>query len=196
MLAAFLLVFLTIIYRIASAIIVQNGGSTWLSNFAPMAAIALCSAAYFPRKYKFTVPFGALLLSDIALNLYYRVSFFDVAVLCHYLAFAIVGLLGLAISRRASIKTVLPATLAGSVIFYLITNAFSWLTDPGYMKDFAGFIQAFTVGLPQFGATPTWMFFRNSIVSDLVFTVLFVACLHFSRRENALSAAATRPLPN
>src|SRR2546430_6171589 len=28
-----------------------------LSNFAPLAAIALCSAAYFPKKYKFAVPF-------------------------------------------------------------------------------------------------------------------------------------------
>ncbi len=196
MLAAILLVFLTVIYRIASAIIVQHGGSTWLSNFAPMAAIALCSAAYFPGKYKFTVPLGALLLSDIVLNLYYRVSFLEVTVLCHYLAFVVVGLLGLAISQRASLKAVLPATLAGSIIFYLITNAFSWLTDPGYLKDFAGFIQALTVGLPQYGATPTWMFFRNSIVSDLLFTVLFVACLHFSRRENALSAATARPLPN
>ncbi|HEY2712360.1 MAG TPA: DUF6580 family putative transport protein [Chthoniobacterales bacterium] len=196
MLAAILLAFLTIIYRVAAAIIVQHGGSTWLSNFAPMAAIALCSAAYFPRKYKFAVPFGALLLSDIALDLYYHVSFLEVTVLCHYLAFAVVGLLGLAISHRASLKTVLPATLAGSVLFYLITNAFSWLTDPGYVKDFAGFIQALTVGLPQYGTTPTWMFFRNSIVSDLVFTVIFVACLHLSRRENALSAATARPLPN
>src|SRR5207344_2641683 len=109
MIPAFLLVLSVVVYRVTTGLLIHSGAG-WLSNFAPMAAIALCSAAYFPRKYKFTVPFGALLLSDIALNLYYRVSFFDVAVLCHYLAFAIVGLLGLAISRRASIKTVLPAT--------------------------------------------------------------------------------------
>src|SRR5262249_22723677 len=106
MLAAIFLVFLTVVYRIASAIIVQHGGSTWLSNFAPMAAIALCSAAYFPRGYRFTIPLVALLFSDVVLNLYYRVSLLDVTVLCHYLAFAIVGLLGLAISRRASLRTV------------------------------------------------------------------------------------------
>ena len=197
MIPALLLVFLTVVYRIASALIVQNGGSAWLSNFAPLAAIALCSAIYFPRKYKFTVPFAALLLSDLLLDVFYRASFFSPEVLCRYFAFALVGLLGLAISRRPSLKAVVPASLAGSVLFYAITNAFSWLSDPGYLKNFAGLITSLSVGLPQYSATPTWMFFRNSLVSDLLFTLLFVACMSFGRRSAALSAgAAARPLPN
>ena len=68
MIPALFLVFLAVVYRIATAIIVQGGGSAWLSNFAPLAAIALCGAIYFPRKYKFTVPFAALLASDIVLD--------------------------------------------------------------------------------------------------------------------------------
>ena len=197
MIPALLLVFLTVVYRIASALIVQNGGSAWLSNFAPLAAIALCSAIYFPRKYKFTVPFAALLLSDLLLDVFYRASFFSPEVLCRYFAFALVGLLGLAISRRPSLKTVVPASLAGSVLFYAITNAFSWLSDPGYLKNFAGLITSLSVGLPQYSATPTWMFFRNSLVSDLLFTLLFVACMSFSRRSAALPVVGpARPLPN
>ena len=197
MIPALVLVFLTVVFRIASALVVHGGGSAWLSNFAPLAAIALCSAIYFPSKYKFTVPFAALLASDLVLDLYYGASLFDPLILSRYAAFALVGLLGLTIGRqRASLKTIVPASLAGSTIFYAITNAFSWLTDPGYAKNFAGLIQALTVGLPQYSATPTWMFFRNSLVSDLLFTLLFVACMGFSRRANALSAAAVRPLPN
>lgn len=197
MIPALLLVVLAVVYRVVSAVIVQNGGSAWLSNFAPLAAIALCSAIYFPRKYKFTVPFAALLVSDIVLDIYYRASLLDPLVLCRYFAFALVGLLGLAIGRRPALKTVLPASLAGSVLFYAITNAFSWLTDPGYVKNFTGFIQALTVGLPQYGATPTWMFFRNSLVSDLLFSLLFVACMSLSGRSAALPAAtAARPVPN
>ena len=196
MIPALVLVFLTVVFRIASALVVHGGGSAWLSNFAPLAAIALCSAIYFPNKYKFTVPFAALLASDLVLDLYYGASLFDPLIFCRYFAFALVGLLGLAVSKRVSLQTVIPASLAGSALFYAITNAFSWLTDPGYMKNFAGLIQALTVGLPQYSATPTWMFFRNSLVSDLLFTLLFVACMGFSRRANALSAAAVRPLPN
>jgi hypothetical protein len=196
MIPALFLVFLAVVYRIATAVIVQNGGSAWLSNFAPLAAIALCSAIYFPRRYKFMVPFAALLVSDIVLDVYYGASLFDPLILCRYFAFALVGLLGLAIRGRASLRTIVPASLAGSALFYGITNAFSWLTDPGYAKNFADLIQALTVGLPQYGSTPTWMFFRNSLVSDLLFTLLFVACMSFSRRAAVLPAAAPRPLPN
>jgi hypothetical protein len=196
MIPALFLIFAAVAYRIATAIIVHGGGNTWLSNFAPLAAIALCGAIYFPPKYKFTVPFAALLLSDVVLDLYYGASFFDPLILCRYLAFALVGLLGLTISRRASFKTIIPAALAGSAIFYAITNTFSWLIDPGYTKNFAGLIQSLTVGLPQYGSTPTWMFFRNSLASDLFFTLLFMACMSFSRRDARLPAATvSRPLP-
>ena len=197
MIPALVLVFLTVIFRIATAIIVQGGGASWLSNFAPLAAIALCGAIYFPRKYKFTVPFAALLISDVVLDLYYGASLFEPLILCRYVAFALVGVLGLAVSKQVSLKTIVPASLAGSVLFYVITNGFSWLTDPGYVKSFLGFVQALTLGLPQYSATPTWMFFRNSVVSDLLFTLLFVACMSYSRRTAAqATAAATRLLPN
>ena len=103
MIPALVLVFLTVIFRIATAIIVQGGGASWLSNFAPLAAIALCGAIYFPRKYKFTVPFAALLISDVVLDLYYGASLFEPLILCRYVAFALVGVLGLAVSKQVSL---------------------------------------------------------------------------------------------
>ncbi len=196
MIPALFLILAAVVYRIASALVVENGGAAWLSNFAPLAAIALCGAIYFPRRYKFTIPFIALLASDLVLDFYYGASLADPLIVCRYVAFGIVGLLGLAISRRASLKTIIPASLAGSTIFYAITNFFSWLTDPGYVKNFAGLIQALTVGLPQDSATPTWMFFRNSLVSDLFFTLLFVACMSWSAAAARRSVVVSRPLPN
>ena len=195
MIPALFLVLAAVIFRVASAVVVQHGGAGWLSNFAPLAAIALCGAIYFPRKYKFALPLAALLISDLALDFYYGASLADPLILCRYVAFALVGLLGLAISRRASLKTIIPASLAGSTIFYVITNFFSWLTDPGYVKNFAGLVQSLTVGLPQYAA-PTWMFFRNSLVSDLFFSVLFVACMHWSTAADRRPVVAPRPLPN
>ena len=155
--------------------------SIGLLNFAPLAAIALCAAAYFPAKYKFTVPMIALLISDVVLNIHYGFSLLSPFVLSHYLGFALVGCLGLLLQTRRSMKTLLPASIAGSLIFYVVTNSVSWLFDPGYAKNFAGLIQALTIGLPQYSATPTWMFFRNSLVSDLIFTGLFVVCMNVGR---------------
>jgi len=193
MLPAALLILSAIAYRVITGLAIISG-TTWLSNFAPLAAIALCSAAYLPRRYKFTVPFVALLASDVVLNLHYHASLLDPIVLCRYAAFLLVGCLGLLFQNRASLKTLLPASVAGSLIFYGVTNAFSWLTDPGYAKNFAGLIQALTLGLPAYSVTPTWIFFRNSLLSDLFFTALFVACMSFGR--NARRASARQPLPH
>ena len=196
MIPAFLLVLVVMIYRIAAGILVQAGSATWLSNFAPFAAIALCGAVFFSPKYKLSVPLLALFLSDIVLNLYYSAPLLHPLIVGRYFALVIVGGLGLLVQRRRSLEILLPASAGGSVIFYLITNAFSWLSDPGYAKSLGGLVQALTVGLPAYSATPTWMFFRNSLLSDLVFTGLFVLCVHLgknsqpSRVDSALPRAA------
>src|SRR6185436_12582451 len=139
MISALVLIFSAVAYRIATALLITSG-STWLSNFAPLAAIALCAAAYFPKRYKFTVPIIALLISDVVLNVHYGFSLFSPFVASHYLGFALVGGLGLLLQNRASLKTLLPASIAASVIFYVVTNIVSWAFDPGYVKNFAGLI--------------------------------------------------------
>jgi hypothetical protein len=180
MIPALLLVFSAVVYRVTTGLLIHSGAN-WLSNFAPLAAIALCSAAYFPTKYKFTVPLITLFISDVVINVRYGAPLLDPQILVRYAALALVGCIGVLLQSRISLKTLLPASIVGSTIFYVITNAFSWLSDPGYAKNFAGLIQSLTVGLPQYSATPTWMFFRNSIVSDLLFTFLFVICMNLGR---------------
>jgi hypothetical protein len=194
MIPALLLILSAIAYRIVTGLFAQSG-SIGLLNFAPLAAIALCAAAYFPAKYKFTVPMIALLISDVVLNIHYGFSLLSPFVLSHYLGFALVGCLGLLLQNRRSLKTLLPASIAGSVIFYIVTNLVSWFFDPGYAKNFAGLIQALTIGLPQYSATPSWMFFRNSLISDLLFTLLFVLCMNFGRSMEGSRARAARFRP-
>jgi hypothetical protein len=194
MIPAFLLVLIAVLYRVVMGPFVQLE-SAWLSNFAPLAAIALCSAAYFPARYKFAVPLVLLFVSDIILNLHYGADLLNPLIIGRYLALIAIGCLGLAIQNRASLKTMLPASIVGSLLLYFIANTFSWMSDPGYVKTFAGFIQAQTVGLPAYSATPTWMFLRNSIVSDLVFTSLFVFCVHFGRSSERARAARAIPRP-
>jgi hypothetical protein len=193
MIPALILTLAAVAYRIAAALLIHSGQALWLSNFAPLAAIALCGAVYFPPRFKFAVPLGALFVSDLVLNYIYSAPLIQLEMLGHYLALAIVGLIGLALQNRASLKTLLPASIVGSTIFYLITNIFSWLSDPGYVKTFAGLIQALTIGLPQYSATPTWMFFRNTVVSDLFFTLIFVACMNFGRKTSRARAGAALP---
>jgi hypothetical protein len=188
MIPALILILVAVAYRIAAALLIHSG-TTWLSNLAPLAAIALCAAVYFPKRYKFTVPMIALLISDVVLNIYYGFSLLSPFVASHYLGFALVGGLGLLLRNRASLKTLLPASVAASVIFYVVTNTVSWVFDPGYVKNFGGLLQALTVGLPAYSATPTWMFFRSSLLSDLFFTLLFVLCMNVGRSPERGRAA-------
>ena len=194
MIPPFLLIVAAVAYRIVTGLAIISG-STALSNFAPLAAIALCAAAYFPAKYKFTVPMIALLISDVVLNLSYGFSLLSPFVVSHYIGFALVGGLGWLLRNRASVKTLLPASIAASGLFFVVTNTVSWLFDPGYVKSFAGLVQALTVGLPQYSATPTWMFFRNSVLSDLLFTGLFILCLHWGRNPESSRAPSALPRP-
>ncbi len=193
MLPAVLLIISAVAFRIIAALAITSG-TTSLSNFAPMAAIALCSAAYFPRRYRFAVPIIALLISDAVVNAYYGFPFFSPFVMSHYVGFALVGCLGLLLRNRLTLRNVLAGSVAASLIFYAVTNTTSWIFDPGYVKTLAGFVQAQTVGLPVYGGTtPTWMFLRNSLLSDLLFSALFVGCMKLGRSSTRL--AASEPLP-
>jgi hypothetical protein len=194
MIPAILLVLLAVAYRLTTGLMIHSG-TTWLSNFAPLAALALCSATYFPPRLKFTLPLVALLISDSILNHHYGAPLFSALILCRYLTLIAIGLFGLALRNRANFKTLLPAALVASTFFYVVTCVFAWLSDPGYANSFAGLIQSLTLGLPAYSATPSWMFFRNSLVSDLLFTFVFVLCITFSRSAEASRAHTVLPRP-
>jgi len=106
-----------------------------------------------------------------------------------------IGLIGLALQNRASLKTMLPVSIAGSTIYYVISCMFAWLSDPGYVRNFSGLVQSLTVGLSAYSATPSWMFYRNSLVSDLVFSFAFVLCVQFSRSAESSPNKSALPRP-
>lgn len=190
--AAVLLLTATIACRICTGI--AGNHIPWMQNFAPVAAIALCGAIYLPRKLALALPLAALLVSDVVLNIvHYHVPFVALEMGSRYVALAATVALGWSLRGHVRFATLIPASLAGSLLFYILTNTASWIDQPGYAKTSAGWLQALTTGLP--GYMPTWMFFRSTLASDLLFTVLFVACMSVTRKEGTAlpekQAAAT-----
>ncbi|PYL12335.1 MAG: hypothetical protein DMF43_08665, partial [Verrucomicrobia bacterium] len=110
MIPALLLVFSAVVYRVTTGLLIHSGAS-WLSNFAPLAAIALCSAAAFPKKYKFSVPLVTLFISDAVINFRYGAPLLDPQILVRYFALIAVGFIGVLLQNRASLKTLLPASI-------------------------------------------------------------------------------------
>lgn len=129
------------------------------ANFAPIAAIALFSARYLPKKFAFILPLSIMFISDLFLGFYgFQMAFV-------YGSFIIAGIVGL-ISRHQKVSSFIPlASFSSSLIFFLVTNFGVWLTTAMYTKNLVGLSSCFISAIP---------FFRNTIVSDLFYTTLFV----------------------
>jgi len=133
-------------------------------NVTPIAAMALFGGAYLAnRKLAFALPVVAMLLSDLVLGLtiYGKVLVFSqpVVYLCMLATVAIGGL----IRRRKSWWSIGVASLASSVMFFLVTNFAVWAFESLYPKNWSGLITCYTAAIP---------FFRNSVAGDLCFAVI------------------------
>ena len=171
--SAFVLFVSVVLYRIVAGYC--GGAHPWLWNFSPLAAVALCGPVLFPKRLVLLLPFAVLSVSDLVLNLHFHVAVVTWEMGGRYLALTLLVMMGVKLRDSRRMMTWLLASLSGSIGFYLITNTVSWLTAPDYAKTIPGWWQSLTVGLP--GYPPTWLFFRNSLVSDLCFGVMFAGCL-------------------
>ena len=153
-----------------------------LANFAPLMALTFCGAVYFRDKRLWLVPFAALTLSDLYNDRFYATTLhYEWALggaLLRAACFAAAIGFGVMVARQRSWLNLLSGAVGSSVFFYLVTNTASWLADVAYRHNAAGWWQAMTVGHPEF--PPTLWFFRNTLVSDLVFTGAFAVTMEFA----------------
>jgi hypothetical protein len=189
MFPALILIFASIAYRLAYAF---SGAHADWANFSPLAAIVFCSAAFFTRKAALLIPLAAILVSDILLNAHYHASLFDTGIPSRYFSFWLIALLGFFVQSKQNHKLIylFSASVIGSLIFYVLTNTDAWITLPGYPKTLSGWIQALTVGEPAYPAT--YLFLRNTVLSDLLFTGLFVATQSLFVKTNITLPAKAR----
>lgn len=146
-------------------------------NFSAAYAIAFCGGLYFAGAMAWWLPMGTLLFTDVLLNVfYYHTPVFSGHMLLKTLAFVGIVALGRLFKPQMSWLKLTGGGLLGAFLFYLVTNTASWLNDPAYAKTLAGWIQALTVGRPDFHPT-TLEFFRNTLLSGGLFTALFVGSM-------------------
>ena len=127
-------------------------------NFSPIAAMALFSGAYLPRRaLAFAAPFGALILSDLLLGGFYPGIAFV------YASFGLTVLIGWALARRKTPFTILGAALSSSMLFFVITNFGMWLFSGFYPRTSEGLVACYVAAIP---------FFQNTLAGDLVFAAL------------------------
>jgi hypothetical protein len=129
------------------------------ANFAPIGAISLFGGTYLNKKLAVVVPVAAMIVSDFFIGFDSLESRLSV-----YGCFALIALIGMAVRKRKNVVTILGGSVAGSILFFLITN-FVWFHSTGmYEQTFQGLMAAYTNALP---------FFRNTLFSDLIYTSAF-----------------------
>ncbi len=124
-------------------------------NFAPVAAIGLFAGAMLDRRAAWLVPLVALLLSDLIIGFYHPVG-----MLWNYVAFAACLMIGSGLlARGRSLPRLAGATLSSAVVFFALSNFGMWASGY-YPRTWAGLVECYVAALP---------FFRNTLVSDVVF---------------------------
>lgn len=152
-------------------------------NFAAFGAVAVFAAARggrFGWAAGLALALGGKLVSDLLNDRHRGFEQFQgyyLSIAAAYVGIALYAGFGRLAARRSDWWGV-PAGLAGSASFFLLTNAVSWWQGAlDYDRGPLGLLQAYAAGLPFHTAT---------LVSDLVFTAgLFAA--------HAVAAWATRP---
>ena len=149
-------------------------------NFAPVMAMAFCGGLFLPGVLAWALPLGALIISDVALAFVFNYPALGTAQVS-WVCFALAVGAGrwLARQEKAGLGSFVLLLLGNAIVFYLATNTVSWLTD-AYPRTAGGLWQALTTGLP--GYPPTWVFFRNQLVSDFLFAALILAVHAFAVR--------------
>jgi hypothetical protein len=166
-------------------IVAVHVAPTGLANFAPLMALTFCGAVYFRSKRMWLLPLIALSLSDLYLDYHYAAVYHETwmwpSVAVRLVCFALALPLGAWVAQHKNWFSLFGGALTASLFFYLATNTDAWLRDPAYVKTVAGWVQALTVGRPEF--PPTIWFFRNTLASDLLFTGLFAGAMELAARR-------------
>lgn len=137
-------------------------------NVSPVAAIALFGGAMFAQRWMaVAVPFGIMLVSDLFIG-------FHPSMWAVYLGLAATVGIGRLVGPHSGMVKAMGGALVASVLFFLLTNAASWLDIPQYTKDLSGLMQAYAAGVP---------FYRNSLLGDLFFSLALFGAWHLAERK-------------
>ena len=143
-------------------------------NFSPLAAVALFSGVYLNKKYGYLVPLAIYILSDLVIGLHNTVLFTWFSILFIYF-------LGTKLRAKRTVISTFSYALFSSVFFFIVTNFGVWLMG-WYPRTLDGLAKCFTYAIP---------FFRVSLLSDLIYVIVFFGAYeYFLSRIRIVKAAA------
>lgn len=141
-------------------------------NFSPLASLLLFGGAYYTKKRYLLWSFLALFISDIIIGFYAWPIMLSV-----YGSLALTALIGIYLQNKIGFFSVLSASLGSALLFFLLTNGAVWYFGDWYSHDLAGLELSYSLALP---------FFRNTVLSNLLYSSLFFSLYEFAARWQKL----------
>ena len=158
-------------------------------NFAPITAMAVFGAIrYGSRRMAVIAPLLALLLSDLAREFLYHQGLAQQWGLYRgmwvvYGTTALIVLIGRRAHGTRSPMTIAATTLAGSCVFFVVTNFAVWAGGALYPHTIEGLWACYIAAIP---------FFRNALLGDFTYAVvLFGGWAMAEARFKGLRSAST-----
>ena len=144
-------------------------------NFTPMIALALFGGAYFTdKRTAYVVPFAAMVLGDIGLPFLNGYEFFATMRLVVYGSFGLITALGFLLRQDVKLLNVVAASVAGSIVFFIITNFAVWAGGHLYPMTMSGFVACYIAAIP---------FFNNTLLSALLYSAVLFGSVEFAKHK-------------
>lgn len=144
-----------------------------LPNVQPLPALFLCSLVFLKGPQRWLLPLGVWLVTDPVASLLQDHPLLGWHHLGIFAGLAATAGIAIYIRRFANVPCTLIAAALAAIAFYFSANTLSFVADALYPKTLEGFIQAQWTGPVGFG--PTWIFLRNLLAANVLFTGLFLA---------------------
>lgn len=133
-------------------------------NFTPVLALALFGGMYLRRPWSVLVPVMMVAVTDFFLGWHATVPWTWGSLL-------LIAVAASNLRRANSMLAIAGGSIAAAVVFFLVTNFGVWIVY--YPKTMEGLTRCYTLALP---------FFRNTLISTLLYTTVFVALYELSER--------------
>jgi hypothetical protein len=150
-----------------------------LWNLVPAGAVALYAGARLPRRWAWTIPLAAMIVSDVVLDYNTHRPIFELSRWTVYATLAATTAIGfLARNRKLRPWTLPGLSLSASLLFFATTNFATWAEGQLYPMTWSGLATCYVMAIP---------FFWNTLAADLIGT-----CALFGLGY-ALERAGVRP---
>ena len=152
-------------------------------NFTAVGAAAIFGAATIRKSWvAILIPLSAIFISDLIINnvfysAYYEgFVFFGESSSWIYAAFILMAVLAHFSIKSFKALPIVGTAVAGSVLFFALTNLGVWIGSPIYTQNMAGLLMAYEAGLP---------FLLNSMFANVLFSGVFFGAYYVTLEQKA-----------